>query len=114
MNSEVIEDSQGAYQVVSFRPTWSSLSLLFILFQLPMPYLVTAQPWRPDPLWLWPLVRPASYLVLSILGFVCGLLGLRFSANRSAARIGTLLNGVVLGLMALWVVGMYYIIQGRR
>lgn len=114
MAPEPSEDAHGAYQVVSFRPTWSSLSILFLFLQMPMPYLLTAQPWRPHPLWLWPLVRPAAFLLLAILGFLCGLLGLRFSSNRFAARIGTLLNGVVLALMALWVVGMFYIIQGRR
>ena len=108
------EDDQGAYQVVTLRPTWSGLSLAFLLFQLPMPYLLSAQPWRPDPYWLWPLVKPTAYLVLSILGFTCGLLGLRFSASRGSAKLGALLNGVVLGLMALWVLGMFYIILGRR
>lgn len=112
MESNTVED--GAYQVVSLRPTWSGLSLFFLLLQLPLPYLLSLQPWRPDPYWLWPLVRPVAFLIVSILGFGCGLLGLRFSASRGIAKMGTLLNGVVLGLMALWALGMFFIVFGGR
>ena len=113
MSQDPLDNQGDPYDVVSLRPTWSGLSLFFLFLQLPMPYLISALPWRPNPIWLWPLIKPAAHFGLSILGFVCGLLGWR-SGGRGSARLGVLLNGVVLALMGLWVLGMMWIVAGRR
>ena len=52
------------------------------------------------------LVPVAAIGVLSFLGLLAGLLGLRFSASPGLAKIGTLLNGVVLACILLVVLGM--------
>ena len=101
------------YEVISLGISWSNLSILLFLLTLPANYLLQFLPWRPDPIWLWPLVPPLVILGLSFLGAVSGLLGLRFSEARGVARAGLFLNGVVLAIVlaiaALW----YYIVSGR-
>ena len=103
----------GEYDAVSFDISWAGLSIVFFLLNLPAPYLVRLQPWRPQEIWMWPLITPMVLGLISLVGLICGLLGLRFSQSRGMARLGTLLNGVVVGLIfLLWVV-MRLIIGGR-
>lgn len=95
----------GPYDTVAFEPTWSGLSFCLFLLTLPTPYLVRLQPWRPKEIWMWPLITPMVIGILSLLGVVAGLLGLRFSENKSLARWSLLLNGIVVGFIFLiWVV----------
>ncbi len=94
------------YEVVSLRLSWGALSLVLFLLTLPARFLLRLQPWRPAQIWLWPLVPVAAIAALSFLGLVAGLLGLRFSNRPGMAKIGALLNGVVLGCILLVVLGM--------
>ncbi|MEE8523190.1 MAG: hypothetical protein V3T72_04605 [Thermoanaerobaculia bacterium] len=101
----------GEYAVVPLRPSWSTLSLLFFLLTLPAKSLLNVQPWRPDQIWMWPLVPPLVIAALSALGLAAGLLGLRFSATRGLAKTGVLLNAVVFGCILLVALGMMAILR---
>lgn len=107
------ESLGGEYEVVSFRLSWSALSLFCFALVLPAPYLIRLQPWRPREIWLWPLIPPLVIGVLALAGLLCGLLGLRFSENKGSARWGLLLNGAVFGLILLLYVVMRLIMAGR-
>lgn len=101
------------YEAIDMKISWSVLSVIFFLLTLPAPYLVRLQPWRPQNPWTWPLVIPAVFLGLSTLGMICGLLGWRFSSSKGMAKWGMILNGVVLGLIALLYVIVRLIIWNR-
>ena len=103
----------GPYDPVAFGLSWGGFSITFFLLDLPAPYLVRLQPWRPEEIWMWPLVTPMVLGALSLLGVICGLLGLKFSENKSMARWGLLLNGIVVGIIVLLWVVMRLIIGGR-
>lgn len=94
------------YEVISLKISWAALSILSFLLTLPARDLLQLLPWRPQNIWLWPLVPPMVILGLSILGFLFGALGLKYSAHRGMAKIGMFLNGVVLAIVlaltALW------------
>jgi hypothetical protein len=101
----------GEYAVVPLRLSWAALSLLFFLLTLPAKSLLQLQPWRPEKIWMWPLVPPLVIAGLSILGLVAGLLGLKLSGSRGLAKAGVLLNGVVLGCVVLVALGMMAILR---
>lgn len=101
----------GEYAVVPLRPSWSTLSLLLFLLTLPAKSLLNLQPWRPDHIWMWPLIPPLVIAALSLLGLVAGLLGLKYSATRGLAKAGVLLNAVVLGCILLVALGMMAILR---
>ncbi len=101
----------GEYTVVSLRPSWSTLSLVFFLLTLPAKQLFQLQPWRPPYGWMMPLMPPLVIAGLSALGLATGLLGLKFSASRSLAKTGVLLNAVVFGCILLVFLGMMLILR---
>ncbi len=104
----------GEYEVVSLRPSWGAVSLTLFLLTLPARSLLRLQPWRPEQIWMWPLVPVAAIAVLSFLGLLTGLVGLRFQAqSRGMAKIGVLLNAVVLGCILLVFLGMLAIFYLR-
>ena len=100
-----------AYDVVSLKLSWASLSLLLFLASLPSPYLLTWQSWRPEQLWLWPLLKVAVIGLLALVGFITGLLGMREATRRGMAKVGLLLNGTVLGCIALVIAGMAMVLR---
>ena len=87
------------YEVVSLQVSWSSLSILLFLLTLPAGYLLQFLPWRPHPLWLWPLVPPLVILGLSFFGLLSGWLGWKLSDAKGLAKAGVLLNGVVFAIV---------------
>ena len=91
----------GEYEVVSLRLSWGALSLTFFLLTLPARTLLDLQPWRPAQIWMWPLMPVVAIAALSLLGLLAGLLGLRLSDGRGMAKVGVLLNAVVLGCILL-------------
>lgn len=101
------------YEAVSLRPSWGAVSLIFFLLTLPAKTLLRLQPWRPAQLWMWPLVPVVAIAVLSFLGLLAGLLGLRLSESRGMAKIGVLLNAVVLGCILLVFLAMVAIFAFR-
>lgn len=101
------------YEVISLQLHWASFSILFFLLTLPAEYLLGFLPWRPQRIWLWPLVPPLVILGLSILGFACGWIGYRFSDKKRTARVGMFLNGVVLAIVLSMVAVWLYIVAGR-
>ena len=109
-----LDSVSDEYQPVSLRIGWGYLSLLLFVLELVSPFLLRMQSWRPDPLWLWPLVPPAVLLVLSVLGTLSGLLGLKYSPDKGSAKLGLLLNGVVFACFLVVVGAMFVIITGRR
>ncbi len=62
---------------------------------------------------MWPLVPPLVILGLSLLGFLTGLLGLRFSAHKGIAKTGMFLNGVVAAIVLAIAAAWFYIASGR-
>ncbi len=114
MKSNLADDGIGdEYEVVPLRLSWGGLSLSLFLLTLPAPYLLRLQPWRPAQLWMWPLVPVVTIGALSLLGLVCGLLGLRYSAGKGTAKMGLLLNGAVVGCILLVILGMFTIFYLR-
>ncbi|MCP3956221.1 MAG: hypothetical protein GY719_00015 [bacterium] len=101
------------YEVISLGISWASLSILLFLLTLPANYLLPFLPWRPQRIWLWPLVPPLVILGLSFLGTVSGWLGLRFSEARGVAKAGLFLNGVVLAIVLVIAAAWIYIVSGR-
>ncbi len=104
----------GEYEVVSLRLSWGAVSLVLFLLTLPAKSILRLQPWRPEQIWMWPLVPVVAIAVLSFLGLLTGLLGLRFQAkSRGMAKVAVLLNGVVLGCIFLVFFGMLAIFYFR-
>ncbi len=101
------------YQVISLKISWASLSILFFLLTLVADYLLHLQPWRPQRIWLWPLMPPLAYFGLSLLGVLSGGLGLLFSAGGGLAKAGMFLDGVVLAIFLLIAAVWFYIVAGR-
>lgn len=101
------------YEVVSLRLSWGGLSLFLFLLTLPAPYLLRLQPWRPAQSWMLPLVPVVTIAILSLLGLVADLIGLRFSDRPGMAKIGVLLNAVVVGCILLVFLGMFLILYLR-
>lgn len=98
-SDELFDDEYGA---ISFNLNGGLLSLLLFALQMAAPYLVRFQPWRPQRIWLWPMVTPGVLFVLSFLGLLAALWGRRQSKKAAAARYGLLLNGAVFGILLLW------------
>ena len=100
------QDEYGALRVPDL---WPTISLLFFVLSLGARYLLRALPDQLLPLEI--LYGPLRFLlpgltvlVLATLGLLTGLLGLRSSGARGVARLGVLLNGIVLALslLAVW------------
>lgn len=104
---------QDDYEVISLKISWASLSILFFLLTLPARDLLQLLAWRPQRIWLWPLIPPLVIFGLSLIGLLMGLLGLKLSAHKGIAKTGIFLNGVVaaiiLAVAAVW----FYIVAGR-
>lgn len=107
-------DAYGdAYDVVTVRLSWGLISIGFFLFTLPTRYFVRHLPWwRPDNLWMAPLLSALAVPALATLGLLCGLFGLR-GRSPSTARIGIFLNVVALGVSLLIFAAFVYIRWGR-
>ena len=101
------------YEVISLKISWASLSILFFLLTLPTRDLLQLLPWRPQRIWIWPLVPPLVILGLSFLGFLSGLLGLKWSSHKGIAKTGLFLNGTVLGII-LAIASVWFYIVVRR
>jgi len=99
----------GEYSAVGWRISWGGLSLAMVLIMIFTRELLSLLPLRrliPLP---WPLAYTFSVAILAAVGFVSGLLGLRSSEQKTASRIGTLLNGIALVLVGLALFGMYWV-----
>ena len=106
---QIYDPFGGEYAAISWRITWGGLSLAMVLALVFTRELLRLSPLRqliPLP---WPLAYTFSVAILASVGFVSGLLGLRFSGQKTAARIGTLLNGIALVLVGLALFGMYWV-----
>ena len=114
MASTSEELDSNPYEVVRLRFSWVGMAYFLLILQMPLPYLIRWQPWRPDPIWYWPLVKPLAHLTCSLLGFLCAFVGWRFSTARQGAKIALVFHGAVLFLIALWALGMFYIVRGTR
>ncbi len=101
------------YEVISLKISWAVLSILFFLLTLPARDLLQLLPWRPQRIWIWPLIPPLVIFGLSLTGLLSGLLGLKFSAHKGIARAGMFLNGVVLAIFFAIAAVWFYIVAGR-
>jgi len=101
------------YDVVALRLRWGGLSVAFFLASLLSPYLLRLQPWRPEELWRWPLVKVLAVAATALVGLVAGLVGVRYSPARGLARTGVFLNGVVVACIFLVILGMFAILRYR-
>lgn len=110
-SDELFDDEYGA---IHFHLSGGVLSLLLFVLQLGAPYLVRFQPWRPQRIWLWPLVTPGVLFVLSLLGLLAALWGRRQSKKGAAVRYGLLLNGAVFGILLLWGLVIVLIVTAGR
>jgi hypothetical protein len=102
--------SDDEYGVVQLPDSLPVLSLLCFLGALAARYLADVLPagWRLS----YPrfLVSVILVLLLSGLGLLLGLLGLRAPRSRGMARIAALLNGIALALGLLGVAAVSYIL----
>ena len=110
-SDELFDDEYGA---ISFSLNGGMLSLLLFALQIVAPYLVRFQPWRPQRIWLWPLVTPGVLFVLALLGLLAAWWGRRQSKKGVAARYGMLLNGAVFGILLLWALVIVLIVSVGR
>ena len=101
------------YEVISLKISWAVLSILLFLLTLPARDLLQFLPWRPQRIWMWPLVPPLVIFGLSLLGVLSGLLGMKFSTHKGLAKTGTFLNGVVLAIFFAIATVWYAIVSGR-
>ncbi len=105
--------AEDDYEVISLKISWAVLSILFFLLTLPARDLLQLLPWRPQRIWMWPLIPPLVIFGLSLLGLLAGLLGLKFSAHKGIAKTGAFLNGVVLAIFLAIAAVWFYIVAGR-
>ena len=105
--------AEDDYEVIPVKISWASLSILCFLLTLPARYLLQFLPWRPQRIWMWPLVPPLVILGLSLVGFAAGWIGFYFSASRGVAKTGMFLNGVVLTIVLAIAAAWFYIVSGR-
>ena len=101
------------YEVVTLKVSWALVSLACFLLTLPAQYLLQFLPWRPQRIWLWPLIPPLVIFGLSMVGFLTGWLGLVTSEKKGLAKIMMLLNGVVLLIVGAVAAAWFYIASGR-
>ena len=105
--------SEDDYEVIPIKISWASLSVFCFLLTLPARYLLQFLPWRPQRIWMWPLIPPLVILGLSTVGFAAGWIGLYFSSSRGVAKTGMFLNGVVLAIVLAVAAVWFYIVSGR-
>lgn len=103
------EAQANEYDVVRLRPSWGVLSLLTVPLMLSAHLVLRYLPWRPQRIWTWPLVYVLVVLGLAAVGLAAGLLGMRYSPRKTAARFGALINGAILALTVLTFLGMVYV-----
>lgn len=93
------------YAVLDLGNVWPLLGLVCFLGALGARFLVELVP-RDLLGWPWRLLLPGlSVPVLSLLGLIFGLVGLRRAEGRGLAKVAVLVNavGLVVGLLAIWV-----------
>ncbi len=101
------------YEVIQLKISWATLSILLFLLTLPARDLLQYLPWRPQRIWTWPLIPPLVILGLSFLGFLSGLVGLKWSAHKGVAKTGMFLNGAVLAIILAMAAVWFYIVSRR-
>ncbi len=101
------------YEVIQLKISWATLSILLFLLTLPARDLLQYLPWRPQRIWTWPLIPPLVILGLSFLGFLSGLLGLKWSTHKGVAKTGMFLNGTVLAIVLAMAAVWFYIVSRR-
>jgi hypothetical protein len=87
-------DFESDYQVISLSISWGLVSVVAFIAVLALQLLGRRLG----------LGVPRVFggtLLLSLIGLLCGLIGLRFGRARGAARAGAFLNGVVLLCIAI-------------
>jgi hypothetical protein len=100
----------GEYGVIRVPDAWHVLSLFFFLAALGARFLIFLIPVGLNQHVYRPLLVTIAVPVLSLLGLLFGLLGLRNPTNRSTARVALFLNGVTLVLGLLVMAAFYYIL----
>ncbi len=89
-----MSDVDDDYQVIRLRVSWGAVSIAafigILILQLFGRWLRVSLP---------QVIGGTAALALT--GLVLGLIGLKFSRSRGAARVGTFLNGAVLGIFVL-------------
>ncbi|MEM7351117.1 MAG: hypothetical protein AAF657_09950 [Acidobacteriota bacterium] len=106
-------EAESGYDVISFQVHWASLSIVLFLLALPAKYLLGFLPWRPERIWLWPLIPPLVILGLSTLGLFSGWMGYKFTDHQGMAKAGMFLNGTVLAIVLAIVAFWFYIVSVR-
>ena len=104
---------EDGYEVVRLRFSWAGTSLLLFALSLPMPYIMDWIPLRLPAYWMRPAAWVPAVFLLTALGTLCAFIGYRRSANRSLAKLGLFLNGVVVGLLLLFVLAIVLIFSFR-
>lgn len=105
------EDAEDAYSPVEAPEIWPLAGLLFFALSLASKPLVRLLPadLRPYPFGV--LLPVAVSLGAALLGLACSWIGLRRGRASALARVGLLVNGAVLGLAALAVLALVWIVR---
>ncbi len=103
------ESPWGEYEVVGFRPSWTSVSYLLLALAVGAHYWLRFLPWKPANRWLWPFITALAVTLFSFLGSGAALLALRRVERRIMPRIGLVMNGLVFVFSALALAGMVYV-----
>lgn len=103
------ELSDGEYAVLRLPDAWHVLSLTLFLAAVGARFLVALLPPELHPMPK-PILSAFTVPALASLGLLAAVVGLRRPESRGAAKIGLLLNGIVLLLSALALAAFFYIL----
>ena len=99
----------GEYSTVSLRSTWGIASLLLFAAALAVREILGLLPPRLQGHYLIPPLAVRLTPLLSLVGLLFGLIGLRRGARRTIALFGVGLNGIVLVLSTLFMVVLWWV-----
>jgi len=111
MSAPRAAEPEDAYAPVETPELWPLAGLAFFALSLASKPLVRLLPadLRPYPTGV--LLPVAVSLAAALAGLVCSWIGLRRGRRSALARVGLLVNGAVLGLAALAVLALVWIVR---
>lgn len=105
------DEAEDAYAPVEAPEIWPLAGLLFFALSLVSKPLVRLLPAELRPYPAGVLLPVAVSLGAALLGLVCSWIGARRGRRSALARVGLLVNGVVLALAALAVLALIWIVR---
>ncbi len=104
-------EPEDAYSPVEAPEIWPLAGLVFFALSLASKPLVRLLPAELRPYPAGVLLPVAVSLAAALVGLACSWIGLRRGRKSALARVGMLVNGAVLGLAALAVLALVWIVR---